>query len=54
MLKLMEIALLAVTLAIVLGLIVTGRPEAPPIEESPVGAREPMEPLEPGQQTKAS
>jgi hypothetical protein len=51
MLKLMEIVLLAVTLAIVLGLVVAGRPEAPPVEQNPVGAREAAEE---GQQPKAS
>jgi hypothetical protein len=47
MLKLMEIVLLAATLAIVLGLVVTGRPEAPPLEENPIGARDPEEAQEP-------
>jgi hypothetical protein len=47
MLKLMEIVLLVATLAIVLGLVVTGRPEAPPLEENPVGAREPDEAQDP-------
>lgn len=51
MLKLMEIALLLMTLAIVVGLVVTGQREAPPVEENPVGAREPAEE---GQHTKAS
>jgi len=51
MLKLMEFVLLAVTLAIVLGLVVTGRPEAPPAEQNAVGAREPVEE---GRQPKAS
>jgi hypothetical protein len=51
MLKLMEFALLAVTLAIVLGLIVAGRPKAPPAEENPVGAREPADE---GRRPKAS
>jgi len=40
MLKLMEIVLLGVTLAIVLGLVVAGPPEAPPVEEHPLGAQE--------------
>lgn len=47
----MEIVLLGVTLAIVLGLVVAGRPEAPPAEQDPVGARDPAEE---GQQPKAS
>lgn len=51
MLKLMELVLLAVIVAIVLGLVVTGRPEAPPAEQKPVGAREPTEE---GQRPKAS
>lgn len=33
MLRLMEIALFAVTILIVLGLVLTGPPEAPPIED---------------------
>ena len=33
MLKLMEIGLLAVTLLIVLGLVVAGQPEAPPVSD---------------------
>lgn len=51
MLKLMEFVLLAATLAIVFGLIVTGRPEAPPMEENPVGT---SKPAEEGQHPKAS
>lgn len=51
MLKLMEIALLLMTLAIVVGLVVTGQPEAPPAEENPVGAREPVDE---GEHSKAS
>jgi hypothetical protein len=43
MLKLMEYGLLAVTLLIVLGLVLTGPPEAPPIEEHVIGAAEPAE-----------
>jgi hypothetical protein len=43
MLKLVEIALLLMTLAIVLGLVLTGQREAPPAEENPVGAKEPVE-----------
>lgn len=39
MLKLVEIALLLMTLAIVLGLVATGQREAPPAEENPVGAK---------------
>lgn len=51
MLKLMEIALLLMTLAIVVGLVVTGQPEAPPVEQNPVGAREPVDE---GEHSKAS
>jgi len=40
MLKLMEIVLLGVTLAIVLGLVVAGPPATPPVEEHPLGAQE--------------
>lgn len=47
MLKFMEIVLLVATVAIVLGLVVTGRPEAPPVEENPVGARNSDETQEP-------
>lgn len=43
MLKLMEIGLLAVTLFIVLGLVLAGQPEAPPLSEHVIGAREPEE-----------
>ena len=43
MLKLMEIGLLAVTLAVVLGLVVRGRPEAPPTSDHVIGAQEPQE-----------
>lgn len=41
MLKLMEIALLAVTILIVVGLIMAGQPEAPPISDHAIGAQEP-------------
>jgi hypothetical protein len=41
MLKLVEIGLLAVTLLIVLGLVVKGRPEAPPTSDHVIGAQEP-------------
>ncbi len=41
MLKLMEIALLAVTILIVFGLVMAGQPEAPPLSEHAIGAREP-------------
>jgi len=41
MLKLMEIGLLAVTILIVLGLIMAGQPEAPPISDHAIGARTP-------------
>jgi hypothetical protein len=43
MLKLMEYGLLAVTLLIVLGLVLQGPPEAPPLEEHAIGAQEPVE-----------
>lgn len=43
MLKLMEFGLLAVTLMIVLGLILAGRPEAPPASEEAIGARKPSD-----------
>ncbi|MGC2299867.1 MAG: hypothetical protein WA476_13760 [Acidobacteriaceae bacterium] len=51
MLKLMEIGLLVVTLLIVLGLIAAGQPEAPPVSDHAIGAREPSEEAE---QPKAS
>lgn len=47
MLKLMEYGLLAVTLLIVLGLVLQGPPEAPPVEEHPIGAQEPAEKAHP-------
>ncbi|HTV83412.1 MAG TPA: hypothetical protein VME18_12235 [Acidobacteriaceae bacterium] len=40
MLKLMEFGLLGVALAVVIGLVVRGKPEAPPEEAHPIGARE--------------
>ncbi|HEX4006686.1 MAG TPA: hypothetical protein VHX60_10965 [Acidobacteriaceae bacterium] len=43
MLKAMEFGLLAVTLIIVLALVLTGPPEAPPVEEHTVGAADPVE-----------
>jgi hypothetical protein len=43
MLKLMEYGLLAVTLLIVLGLVLQGPPEAPPIEEHAIGAQGPAD-----------
>lgn len=43
MLRLMEFGLLAVILAIIIGLVVRGKPEAPPPEEHPIGAQEPHE-----------
>jgi hypothetical protein len=43
MLKLMEIGLLAVTLLIVLGLVVAGQPEAPPVSDHLIGAQEPSD-----------
>jgi hypothetical protein len=51
MLKLMEIALLAVTILIVLGLVMAGQPEAPPVSDHAIGAQEPHDD---GQQRKAS
>jgi hypothetical protein len=39
MLRLIEFGLLVVTLLIVLGLVLTGPPEAPPTVEDAVGAR---------------
>ncbi len=47
MLKLMEFGLLVVALVIVLGLVLQGPPEAPPIEEHPIGAREPKDEAQP-------
>jgi hypothetical protein len=40
MLNLMEIALLAVTLLIVLGLVMAGQPEAPPFSDRAIGAQD--------------
>jgi hypothetical protein len=40
MLKVMEIGLLVVTLLIVLGLVLAGQPEAPPLSEHAIGARD--------------
>jgi hypothetical protein len=37
----MEIALLAVTILIVVGLIMAGQPEAPPVSDHAIGAQEP-------------
>jgi hypothetical protein len=51
MLKLMEIGLLAVTLFIVMGLVLAGQPEAPPVSEHAIGARETADEVE---QPKAS
>jgi hypothetical protein len=51
MLKLMEIALLAVTILIVIGLIMAGQPEEPPISDHVFGAQEPHDD---GQHQKAS
>ncbi|MGA7522170.1 MAG: hypothetical protein WBW84_06790 [Acidobacteriaceae bacterium] len=51
MLKLMEFGLLAVILMIVLGLVVKGRPEAPPKSDHVIGAQEPHDE---GEQPKAS
>ncbi len=50
MLKLMEIGLLAMTLAIVLGLVVKGQPESPPMSDHAIGAQEPQD----GERPKAS
>ncbi|HSY01145.1 MAG TPA: hypothetical protein VK819_03295 [Acidobacteriaceae bacterium] len=47
MLKLMEYGLLAVTLLIVLGLVLQGPPEAPPVEEHAIGAQEPADDARP-------
>ena len=51
MLKLMEIALLAVTILIVLGLVMAGQPEGPPLSDHAIGAQEPHDPAS---QPKAS
>jgi hypothetical protein len=51
MLKVMEIGLLVVTLLIVLGLVMAGQPEAPPVSEHAVGAQEPGDEA---QESKAS
>ncbi len=51
MLKVMEIGLLVVTLLIVLGLVMAGQPEAPPVSEHAVGAQEPGDGVE---ESKAS
>ncbi|HEX4067570.1 MAG TPA: hypothetical protein VHZ09_16240 [Acidobacteriaceae bacterium] len=40
MLRLVEFGLLAVAIAVVLGLVVRGKVEAPPEEAHPLGARE--------------
>lgn len=40
MLKLMEIGLLAVTILIILGLVMAGQPEAPPVSDHAIGARD--------------
>ena len=47
MLRLMEFGLLAVALAVVVGLVVRGKPEAPPGEEHPMGASETPEEKQP-------
>jgi hypothetical protein len=47
MLKLMEFGLLAVTLLIVLGLVLQGPPEAPPMVEHAIGAQEPVDETRP-------
>jgi len=51
MLKLMEVGLLAAALLIVLGLVVKGQPEAPPVSDHVIGAQEPEKD---GGQSKAS
>lgn len=43
MLKIVEFGLLAVALIIVLALVAAGPPEAPPVEEHPIGARDASE-----------
>lgn len=43
MLKLVEIGLFAVALMVVLALVARGKPEAPPLEAHPIGARETAE-----------
>lgn len=47
MLKLMEFGLLGATLLIVLGLVLQGPPEAPPMEEKPLGAQSPADEAHP-------
>lgn len=47
MLKLIDYGLLFVTLLIVLGLVLTGPREAPPVEEDPIGAAKPAEEARP-------
>jgi hypothetical protein len=47
MLKLMEFGLLAVTLLIVLGLVLAGPPEPPPVETQPIGAASSADEAEP-------
>lgn len=46
MLKLIEIGLLAVTLMIVLGLVMAGQPEAPPVSGNALEEREPGDEVE--------
>jgi hypothetical protein len=47
MLKLIDYGLLFVTLLIVLGLVLTGPPEAPPVEEDAIGAAKPADEVRP-------
>jgi len=47
MLRLMEYGLLGVTLLIVLGLVLQGPPEAPPLEDHAIGAAEPKDEAQP-------
>jgi len=46
MLKLMEIGLLMMTLLIIVGLVMAGEPEAPPVSDHAIGAREPRDEVE--------
>jgi hypothetical protein len=46
MLKLVEIGLLMVTLLIILGLVMAGQPEAPPVPDHAIGAQEPRDEME--------
>jgi len=46
MLKLMEIGLLMVTLLIIVGLVMAGEPEAPPVADHAIGAQKPRDEVE--------